>query len=438
MPGGTAGLAVGFQRRHDEGAQIYDSSLTANNLDFVYGATDWEGALTATAFFVELGLPLHKTLDINFAVRMEDFDQIGESSTDPKITVLWRPVDSLSIRASAGSSFRVPSLQQSFGFLTTVANQADAVGGTAFKPSVSTGNPELRPESADNYNIGVSWQPQNGWLEGLSIDVDYYNYEYEDIITRQSSSTLLAEDNAALEAYILANGLAEDSAGYIAAVNAGVGNRAQVIRNAQAVLLRILPDFTNANQATISGVDLNASYSFSSSFGDWRVGVQAAYALEYEVEVPNTAGGVTVFDGIGNYNMTNPVARPLPELLMNATLNWNLDRHRAFLIVKYVDSLESDVPAGTRGYFAATARLAGNDGVANRLGDTEIESMTTADIQYSYNFGELSFLSDTNFSVGIQNLTNEEAPPIAVVTAYDGRLHDGRGRLFFVRMSGSL
>ena len=32
-------------------------------------------------------------------------------------------------------------------------------------------------------NFGLSWIPQDGILEGLSVDVDYYNYEYSDIIT---------------------------------------------------------------------------------------------------------------------------------------------------------------------------------------------------------------------------------------------------------------
>ncbi len=434
MPAGNVGLAVGLQRRVDRGAQVFDSSLTSDNLDFVFGAAEWDGTLTTTAFFAELGLPLTDNLQVNFAVRAEDFDEIGENTTDPKITVLWQPLDSLSLRLSGGSSFRVPSLQQSFGALTTVANQSDIVGGTTFKPSLTVGNPSLKPESADNFNIGFSWIPQEGILQGLSIDIDYYDYDYQDIITRQSSATLLREDNEALSAYIAAN----TGATFIDAVNAGVGNREQVVRNSQAILLRILPDFANANGAQISGVDVNASYSFDTDIGNWRLGFQGAYVNEYEVEVPNTAGGVTVFDGVGNYNSTNPVARPLAEFNFNTTLSWTMNQHRAFLIVKHVDEVESDIPAGTRGFFGATATLAGNPHIAADLTDTEIESMTTADIQYTYNFGERGFFSDSSVSIGVQNITDELPPVIANVTAYDGRLHDGRGRIWFVRFGTSL
>ena len=431
---GPIGLAVGVQRRRDNAKIVLDSSLTSDNLDFVFGADDWDGKLTTTAFFVEVAVPLTDWAELNIAGRYEDFDEIGEDSVDPKFTLLVRPTDSISLRFSAGSSFRVPSLLQSFGALTTVANQADLVGGTTFKPSITQGNPELTPESADNFNIGFSWIPQDGALEGLSIDLDYYNYDYEDIITRESSATLLAEDNAAISAYVAANPGATLAQGAVMANR----NFDQIVRNSSGILLRILPEFANANGAEISGLDINASYRFDNDWGNWRVGVQAAWVETYDVEVVNSSGGTTTFDGVGNYNSTNPVARPLPEWKVNASLNWSMDKHRVFALLRWVDELESDIPAGTRGFFAATARLAGNNSVADDLGDTEIEDMTTLDLQYNYNFGEASIFSDTNVTLGVQNVFNEEAPHIAVVTAYDGTLHDGRGRMFFFRMSGSL
>ena len=439
---GPVGLAVGFQQRRDVGKVVNDSSLTTNNLDFVFGAQDWDGTLTTTSFFVELGIPIGEQLELNVAGRYEDFDEIGEDTIDPKATLLWRPTESLTFRVSAGSSFRVPSLQQSFGALTTVANQADLVGGTTFKPSITVGNPELSPETADNVNFGLSWVPQDGALEGLSIDLDYFDYEYKDIITREASATLLSEDNAAIQAWVTANipgatcvaGNCPDAF----QVPDSARNARQIVRNDQGILLRILPDFANANGADISGLDLNASYRFDNDWGNWRVGLQAAWIETFDVEVPNSAGGVTVFDGVGNYNSTNPVARPLPEFKVNATLSWSKDNHRVFALVKWVDELETDIPAGTRGFFAAVARLAGNNSIASELTDDVIDDMTTVDLQYNYSFGETSFLSDANVTLGIQNLFDEEPPGIAVVTAYDGRLHDGRGRIFFLRLSGSM
>ena len=49
------------------------------------------------------------------------------------------------------------------------------LGGTAFRPSITVGNPDLKPEESTNFNIGVSWSPTSGGLEGFQIDLDYYN-----------------------------------------------------------------------------------------------------------------------------------------------------------------------------------------------------------------------------------------------------------------------
>ena len=66
----------------------------------------------------------------------------------------------------------------------------------------------------------------DGPLEGLSVDIDYFDYEYEDIITRESFATILAGDNAALrEAITDTGGDVDSQADLIAAVNRGDGNR---------------------------------------------------------------------------------------------------------------------------------------------------------------------------------------------------------------------
>ena len=49
----------------------------------------------------------------------------------------------------------------------------------------------------------------------------------------------------------------------------------------------------------------------------------------------------------------------------------------------------------------------------------------------------MGVLRNSAVTVGVMNFTNEEAPIIANVTAYDGRMHDGRGRMWFLRLNGS-
>ena len=431
---GTVALAVGFQRRVDSGAAVFDGATNSNNLDFAFGIQDWEGTVTTTAFFAEIGVPITDTLEANLAVRYEDFDEIGESTTDPKLSVLWRPTDDLSLRGSIGTSFRVPTIQQLFGNITTVHNMADTgLGGTAFRPSITVGNPNLRPEESTNFNLGVSWSPSEGALEGFQIDLDYYDYQYEDIITRESHVNLLREDLDALNAYKDANATT-----LLAAIQAGEGNRDQIIRNNTGGLLRVLPNLANANGADVSGVDLSSSYQFETDVGLWRVGLQAAYLAEYEVEVQNrTDAGITIFDAVGEYNYDNPVARPLPEWKANATLNWSLDQHRAFFILKYVDGVNHNFTNGAA-FFAATAGLAHGPEFEADFLDSSIDSWVTADLNYTYSFGEVKFVNDASVTIGVQNLTNEEPPFVPVITGYDGTLHDPRGRVWSVRVNASL
>ncbi len=425
----AVGLAVGFQNRRDTGDVAVDSALNSNNLDFAYGADDWDGELSTTAFFAELRVPLGDNLEINLAGRYEEFDEIGEDTTDPKITVLWRPFDSLSLRASAGSSFRVASMQQLFGSITTVANQTDVLTGTAFLPSITLGNDQLVPETADTYNLGVSWAPTDGFLEGFQIDLDYYNIDYKDVITRESTNVIIAQDNAMLAAAVAAGTYPTLQA----AAAAGAGNTRQMIRAAAGNLVRILPDFVNAAAADIDGYDLNASYTFDTSFGLWRVGAQGAWAKTYDVDYQGTTT-----DAVGQYNQNNVVARPLPEFKWNGTLAWSMDKHRAFLLVQYVDDVNFGRLGGTEAFFRETVRIALGDGAASDIYTKDIKSMTTTDVQYTYSFGELAMLNDSSISVGIKNLTDEEPPWVPVVNSFSPILHDPRGRVWFLRVSASM
>ena len=431
MGSGNAQLAVGFQHRVESAIELVSSDLNSDNLDFVFGARDWSGRLTTTALFAEISLPVTDWLDINAAVRYEDFDELGLDTTDPKITVLMRPTDDISLRLSAGSSFRTPSLQQLYGNLTTVASQTDFDGVTAFRPSVTNGVSTLTPETADNWNIGGSWAPSDGFMAGFQADLDIYHYDYENVITREGSNTLLAADNAAINAFIAANA----GSGAAAAVAAGVGNRRQIIRDSSGTMVRILPDFINASAAEIEGIDLTSSWTFDTDFGTVRPGLQVAYVTTYNVEI----GGATI-DAVGNANVGNAVARPLPEYKINATLNWAKNNHRAFLIVKHTSEVDDPGRAPTKGFFATGIALAhGAARAAEFLAEANVvKAMTTADVQYSYNFGEMSFLTDSTITFGIQNLLNEEPPYFADTNAYSPILHDGRGRIFMVRLNGSL
>src|SRR6185295_640974 len=89
------------------------------------------------------------------------------STTNPKLSLRYSPIDSLAFRASWGTGFRAPSLAQvglgpsqesrffsdSFG----CADNPTYCTATDFT-IVFTGNPNLKAEKSDSYNFGVSWE----------------------------------------------------------------------------------------------------------------------------------------------------------------------------------------------------------------------------------------------------------------------------------------
>ena len=417
------GLAIGMQHRTDYGRVYYDSTMNSGNLDFVYGATDWDGKLTTTAVFTEIAVPVGEDIDVNVAIRYEKFDEIDQDTTDPKITVLWRATDTITARASGGSSYRVGSLNQLFGTVTTVHNMTDTDGSSAYKPSVTVGNPDLKPESADMWNLGFSWIPE-GMLEGFQLDMDYYDYEYEDILSRQSYLSIVAADNAALSA---------SSLSVVDAIAAGVGNRDQVLRTGTGKLLRVLPEFVNQNSAETSGLDLQASYSFDNKYGAFRATLAGAYVSEFVV-----AGQK---DAVGMYNVKNPVMprRAVPEYKINASLNWSYENHRAYAVVRYIDGYEatlSEEPA--TGFWKNTVALSLGAEASARYYDADVPSWTTVDANYTYSLPEMGPVSSSSITIGAKNLLDRDAPWVPNNTTYDPVTHDFRGRVWHVRFSASM
>ena len=103
MAAGPLQLAVGVQRREDEVKLDGDKVSNDNDFKFILGFQDYEAELTTTAIFGELAVPVSQNLDVQLAVRYEDFDEIGESTTDPKIYALCRATESLPFRRAEAS-----------------------------------------------------------------------------------------------------------------------------------------------------------------------------------------------------------------------------------------------------------------------------------------------------------------------------------------------
>lgn len=112
LAGGNAGFAIGVQYRDQSLDYSFDSISQQDGFAFLIGNPNFSGSVDTWAIYGEILLPLTDWAELTGAVRYEDYGgQIG-STTDPKIALLLRPTDSLSLRGSWSTSFRAPSVFQ--------------------------------------------------------------------------------------------------------------------------------------------------------------------------------------------------------------------------------------------------------------------------------------------------------------------------------------
>ena len=428
---GAVAMAVGFQNRHDVIDKDFDVNFRRKNTAFRWGADPVIAQLTSNAVFVEFNAPVMANVDLQVAVRYEDFKEIDTNTVDPKVSAIWRPTDEWSFRASWGQSFRVGGLMQLFGRQSIVSNTRDPYYDDAefFLPWISTGNQDLEPEESDAWNVGLSWSGSQGWMDGLTVHFDYWNYDYENLLTKESAPALLLADGTDRLGPDGIRGTADD----------GPGNPTQVIRNSTLNPVRILPNFINANGVKVSGADLDVRYSLSTDLGLFDFGVATAWTRQYEA---NTSGGTV--DGVGSLNATTILARALPEFKTNLTLNWARGRHSVFAMARFIDGVHND--RNFSPFVSATRQLA-NCYIETRtvcFGEDdsykeELDSTWWTDVYYNYSLPKLGFLPEGSVvSLGIRNAFDTEVEPVNNAAGFDGILHDARGRMFMVRYRASL
>ena len=397
--GRTVNLAYGAQFRNESYAvnrnDIYTQrpdpqtgELQDVDLIFLGGGAPVDVSRDAFAAFAEASVELTDSLVMNIAARYESLDT--DSSFDPKMSFRWQAADNVVVRGSMSTAFREPSLVQQYNVGTSLQGLVDPLSGSSsalFVRVRAEGSTDLKPETSTNTNFGVVWSPS----ENLDLRVDYWKFDYEDVITIENAQGKLN---------------AEPDGDAVSRVN-GVLNGMQVA-------------YINAATVETDGIDVAADWSVSA--GDaGEFGLQLAYSRFMSYEIPDGAGGVR--DVVGSFNHDNFV-RSMPESKWNLTADWERGNHSASMVVYTVDSYSTGraVPAS-----------------AQALGfSSGIDQWSTIDLAYNYNFN----MGNTAavITVGAKNITDEEAPAVydAANFSYDPKQHDPRGRMYFARVKFAL
>lgn len=395
--GGAIAAAAGAQYRFENFSFVPDALKAAGESQSPDPQPGASGDQDVVSLFAETIVPFGELIELQAAVRYEDYDEQGGDTTDPKLAARYQPTEWLGIRGSYGSSFQAPSSRQtSISSTRQVFDDPASVNpatgalecvdrGVQISGEVRVaGDETLRPQSADNFNLGVVLEP----LDGLSISLDYWNFDYRDLITLDEGAQAIIE-----------NDCADD----------GIPNDPRVERDSGGNIRLVNSNFINTGSVETDGFDLVLDYGFeTANLGGVNLTTAATFIDSFEVR--NDAGSAP-FDAVGSRNFRNQF-RSLPELRANLSASWFYGSHAVTGTVRYIDSYLND------------------------QNDEEIASFTTFDLRYEYEWDSPFSDAPTFVSVGANNLFDEDPPSLGEGTrpGYDPTVHSVRGRILYMSL----
>nr|WP_316641344.1 TonB-dependent receptor [uncultured Roseateles sp.] len=369
----------------------------------------------------ELLLPLTKTLELQLALRSDNYSDAG-TTTNPKVGFRFQPMTEVLLRGSYNTGFRAPSLDDMYGPQTiTFATSASddpllcpkgvvdlSKGGVksrdcANQPQVQQGgNPNLKPEKSKTFSFGLAIEP----IKNLTFSVDYWNIKLRDQIAPFPQDSVVNDPVKYANRYIRCKDVS-------VAVQANINRCLADNLNSNAIAYLItLTD--NLGSVNTNGLDFSAAYTTKlGSLGNFAFAYEGTYVNKYEYQ--NSPDDVFK-QNVGVYSDGSPVFR----WKHNASLGWNLGMWSSRLGVRH--------QSGYRDHNAPATVVGG----ASFYGD--VGSYTLVDLSVS-----AKLLKGVGVTVGVKNLFDTDPPFSNQSTrsqrGYDPRYTDPMGRTLFVRGS---
>lgn len=430
LPGGTIGAAVGYQFREDSYVNT-PTELALAGIAYTRSTvreTITRGRRDVDSYFLELAIPVLADVEIEAAVRREEFST-GQASTDPKFGATWRTTDWLTLRATTGDAFIAPTLQQLLDPVTCGLTQVidKFTDFSGFSTGCGGGNPNLENEFSESIQFGVDLA-----LGDFDFSVTWNNTAFENRIINTNGQQIVDLDyfNFQQATGFAGNG-SPGNKPTLEQLRDWINNPAsskQIIRD--PLDLRTILQVEglgsgNAEEVEVTAYDMQGNYSFGlGNYGDVRIGLQATYIDEFLVQEDPTQ---PVFDGVGKQNNGTGSAPALPSWKANLRVGWTLNNHAVVATTRYVDAIDYDGP---------TAPFLDNFGGTFRPADileTGIKAWTDMDLAYTYR-GLSALGGDWSFTLGARNVFDREAQGTPMPAGIVAELQDPRGRILYGRL----
>ena len=387
LDGGPIGVAFGAEaRRESNRLPLYDGLGDYQGLSL----TAYEGKRNIYAAFSEVVLPVLKTVELNAALRYDNYSDAGSSWT-PKVGAKWRPFSNFAVRGTFARSFRAPSSSENsatslaaFGgaviddnarcaALTAagVAPATVAANCLGIAPTfVQRGNPDLKPEKAESTTVGIVWDI----TPKTSLTADLWRI-------KRSGLPVIEDPQGAVDA----DRVTRDPATLLAPGDIGSILSGSVV-------------FQNSDESLTQGIDIEAKHRWDLGGGLGRLTGGVTWTHLFTQRVITASGVVHDYAGThGNCDITNCIGSPRDRVSLNTT--WDMGQWRLGANVNHRGSMSNKFEQSDTD--CAQTLLNGADFPEN----CRVKSFTTLDISGAIKIGK-----NTEIFGSIANVTDAKPP----------------------------
>ena len=380
-------LAYGFQL-NKESLDIYYDEISRAEFDrngkliktadlfFLGGGINLSKSRTSNALFVELEKNIQEALDVRIAARYESMK--NESSFDPKISLKYKAADALTIRFSKGTAFSAPSMAQMFSSEINLGSVRD-INDSVFVRQASAGNPNLKPATSTNSNIGLIFKKND-----LRISLDVWEIEYEDRVEVESAQAILSSNPFG----------------------------PSITRNEFGDLIGVTTTYFNEDNTLVKGIDFQIQYLINLKRSDLSINLMGTNL--YDFKTPSLTDQNLMVNRVGKFNFDNHTFS-LPKKRINSFVSWNFKDLSVSFNSRYLDGYVNE---------RAITGLGLTYGYSN-----QVKSFFIHDISLKKKL----YVSSGNIDLRLylSNIFDKSAPRLydAPDFSFDTRLHDPRGRI---------
>jgi iron complex outermembrane receptor protein len=407
LPGGQVKIAAGAEYRRETYSQRGSSGGVGFPEDLDRNVGSVYGELFVPIFGPGNATAGMHSLSLSLSGRYDHYSDFG-STTNPKLGIIWEPVDGLGLRGTYGTSFRAPGLRDlgsTVGSYYSAAGLVDAFGvrdpsrGAA---QVNTmlligGNKSLKPEKATTYSLGADLRPK--FLPGFSASVTYYDIAYNNVIGTPFGLGTVIFTDPTFVSRVLRNPTT-------AQVSSAIANTVPFFYTFAAVpTIGNLLDLRQGNFGVrkTNGLDFDVNYRRATGFGSVFAGVAGNYIFEYRTQLSATSV------------VSNSLKTGVPRTTLRTTLGFTADpvtfvnyvNHRSGVTAPYA------TPTGTAVYDA--------------------KGYTTVDLRLSVRLPDLGPAKGTELSLQINDLFDAK-PPFFPGTDGIGGSYNAIGRFAAVNL----